>query len=109
MAPVIDPCGIASGGISGGNDYDAVPTGYSTGDKGLEKLPETDATLWQAGATATVGWALSAQHSGGYSYRLCPKDSALTEDCFQSNTLSFSGNSSIHWNDDSQPDKKMVT
>jgi hypothetical protein len=110
MAPVIDPCGIASGGVSGGNDYDAVPTGYSTGDKGTEKLPETDATLWQAGATATVGWALSAQHSGGYSYRLCPKDSALTEACFQSNVLTFATtNSSIHWNDDSAPDREIIT
>merc|ERR1712070_938356 len=91
-APVIDPCGIASGA------------------KGSEVLPETEATLWQAGATASVGWALSAQHSGGYSYRLCPKDSELTEACFQSNTLTFaSANSTIHFNDNSKADKKIVT
>jgi hypothetical protein len=108
-APVNDPCGLASGGTNAGQ-YAAVPAGYTSGDKGSEVLPETEATLWQAGATATVGWALSAQHSGGYSYRLCPKDSALTEECFQSNTLTFAGtNSSIHWNDDSQADKKIVT
>jgi len=108
MAPVVDPCGIASGGKNP-NAYSAVPAGYEGGAKGSEVLPETDATLWQAGATATVGWALSAQHSGGYSYRLCPKDSDLTEACFQSNTLTFVGNSSIHWNDDSAADKKIVT
>merc|ERR1712137_1486027 len=83
--------------------------GYDAGSKGSEVLPETEATLWQAGATATVGWALSAQHSGGYSYRLCPKDSTLSEECFQSNVLTFAGNSSIHWNDDSAPDKEIVT
>jgi len=108
MAPVVDPCGIASGGTNPGT-YAAVPGGFEGGAKGSEVLPETEATLWQAGATASVGWALSAQHSGGYSYRLCPKDSALTEACFQSNTLTFAGNSSIHWNDDSQVDKKIVT
>jgi len=108
MAPVIDPCGIASGGQNP-NAYSAVPAGYEAAAKGSEVLPETEATLWQAGSTATVGWALSAQHSGGYSYRLCPKDSDLTEACFQSNTLTFAGNSSIHWNDDSQADKKIVT
>jgi hypothetical protein len=108
MAPVVDPCGIASGG-SNPNAYSVVPAGYEGAAKGSQVLPETTATLWQAGATATVGWALSAQHSGGYSYRLCPKDSDLTEACFQSNTLKFEGNSSIHWNDESQPDKKIMT
>merc|ERR1712222_68290 len=39
----------------------------------------------------------------------CPKSSAITEECFQSNTLSFSGNSSIHFNDDSQADKTIPT
>jgi len=109
MAPVIDSCGLASGGWSG-NTYAAVPAGYKAGDKGSEVLPETEATLWQAGATATVGWAMSAQHSGGYSYRLCPKDSSLSEECFKSNTLTFAdANSTIHWNDHSLADKKIVT
>jgi len=108
-APVNDVCGLASGGTNA-NNFAAVPAGYRSGDKGSEVLPETEATLWQAGATATVGWALSAQHSGGYSYRLCPKDVTLSEECFQMNTLTFaSGNSSIHWNDDSAPDKKIRT
>jgi hypothetical protein len=107
-APVNDPCGLASGGEHP-NAYAAVPAGYKGGDKGSEVLPETEATLWQAGATASVGWAMSAQHSGGYSYRLCPKDSKLTEECFQSNTLTFAGNSSIHFNDNSKPDKEITT
>jgi hypothetical protein len=107
-APVNDPCGLASGGAHA-NAYSAVPAGYEAGAKASEVLPETEATQWQAGATATVGWALSAQHSGGYSYRLCPKTATLTEECFQMNTLTFSGNSTIHFNDDSQPDKEIVT
>jgi len=110
-APVNDPCGLASGGKLGHtNAYSAIPAGYTAGDKGSEVLPETEATLWQAGATATVGWALSAQHSGGYSYRLCPKTATLTEECFQSNTLDFTGkNQTIHMNDDSAPDKEIMT
>lgn len=110
-APVNDPCGLASGAKSPAhaNAYSAVPAGYTAGDKGSEVLPEQEATLWKAGATATVGWALSAQHSGGYSYRLCPKTATLSEECFQSNTLDFSGNSTIHWNDDSAADKEILT
>jgi len=108
-APVVDSCGMASGGTNP-SGYAAVPAGYEAGTKGSEVLPETEATLWQAGATASVGWALSAQHSGGYSYRLCPKDSALSEECFQSGALTFAdSNSSIHWNDDSEADKKITT
>lgn len=109
MAPVGDPCGMASGSLNPGS-YDALPQGYRAGDKGSEVLPEQEPTLWQAGATAWVGWGLSAQHAGGYSYRLCPKDAAITEECFQSNVLTFaSANSSIHFNDGSQEDKKIVT
>lgn len=74
MAPVADPCGVASGGNNPDvNTYTAVPAGYRGGDHALKVLPEQEATLWQAGGVAQVGWGLSAQHSGGYSYRLCPK------------------------------------
>jgi len=108
-APVGDPCGMASGSLNP-HAYDAIPQGYKPGDKGSQVLPETAATLWTAGATAWVGWGLSAQHSGGYSYRLCPKDSAIEEECFQSNVLEFaSANSTLHFNDGSKPDKKIIT
>ena len=33
--------------------------------------------------------ALCAQHGGGYSYRICPASSPLTEACFQSHPLDF--------------------
>merc|ERR1712039_1149860 len=61
--------------------------------------------MGKAGGTAEVGWALSAQHGGGYTYRLCPKGQALTEACFQANGLRFSGkNSTVRYHDGSKAD-----
>ena len=51
-------------------------------------------TEWVAGGTAEVGWGITANHGGGYSYRLCPApgdDSVVTEECFQQNQLMFHG------------------
>jgi len=108
-APVADPCGVASGYVNP-NSYTEVPQGYAATAKGSQVLPETAPTYWQAGGTATVGWGLSAQHGGGYSYRLCPKDSQLTEECFQSNTLTFAGaNSTIKFEGGEHADKKIPT
>jgi len=84
--------------------------GYEAGHHGSQVLPETEPTYWKAGATAQVGWALSAQHGGGYSYRLCPKsqfgsDPQGIEACFQSNHLTFTNSSStIHFDDNSHAD-----
>merc|ERR1711879_648388 len=107
-APVMDPCGIASGFTNPGRAE--VPQGYRGGQKGSEVLPEVAPTYWKAGGTAQVGWGLSAQHGGGYSYRLCPKGSTITEECFQSNTLRFTAkNSTIHFDDGSHADIKVPT
>ena len=42
-----------------------------------------------------AAWAITANHGGGYSYRLCKRHSKnnkdLTETCFQQNPLSFVG------------------
>lgn len=38
-----------------------------------------------------VGWALIANHGGGYQYRLCPKGEEQTEACFQKMPLEFVG------------------
>jgi hypothetical protein len=109
-APVMDPCGIASGFANPPGSYVEVPQGYQAGTKGSEVLPAQEATYWKAGGTAQVGWGLSAQHGGGYSYRLCPKGSTITEECFQSNTLRFAGqNSTIHFDDGSHADIKIPT
>lgn len=42
-----------------------------------------------------VAWAITANHGGGYAYRLCPiePDEELSEECFQRHHLSFSGTS----------------
>lgn len=39
----------------------------------------------------------AANHGGGYSYRLCPASSALTEECFNAVHLNFSGSSALRW------------
>jgi len=108
-APVMDSCGIASG-YANPSSYATTPQGYRANTKGSEVLPERAATYWKAGGTAEVGWGLSAQHGGGYSYRLCPKGSTLNEECFQSNVLSFaSPNSTMHFEDGSHADIKIPT
>jgi len=108
-APVMDPCGIASG-FANPSSYVEVPKGYQGGQKGSEVLPEAPPAYWKAGGTAQVGWGLSAQHGGGYSYRLCPKGSQVTEKCFQSNTLRFAAaNSTIHFDDGSHADIEIPT
>lgn len=108
-APVMDSCGIASG-FANPNVYVEVPKGYEGGQKGSEVLPNSPATYWKAGGVAQVGWGMSAQHGGGYSYRLCPKGSTLNEDCFQSNTLRFANtNSTIHFDDGSHADIEIPT
>jgi hypothetical protein len=64
---------------------------------GLE-LPENKPAQWQIGGTATVGFAITANHGGGYSWRLCKKDGNVTEECFRQNTLRFHGNHSwLHY------------
>ena len=74
------PCGIFSG-ASGG-----------TRGRDMRDLPSAPADVWTAGGTAEVAWAITANHGGGYAYRLCPlSDNELSEECFQSNHLSFAG------------------
>jgi hypothetical protein len=60
------------------------------GVDGLE-LPETKPTEWQIGGVATVGFALLANHGGGYYWRLCKKGGNVTEECFKKNTNPFNG------------------
>jgi len=50
-------------------------------------------TEWAAGSFQEVAWYCSANHAGGYSYRLCKMPhggiSEVTEECFQQNQLDF--------------------
>lgn len=82
-AQVASPCGIYSG-TSGG-----------TRGRDMRDLPAGPADEWVAGGVAEVAWAITANHGGGYAYRLCPAgESDLSEACFQQNHLAFAGDSS---------------
>lgn len=96
FAPVMDPCGVYTGAQSG--EY--VVGGLRPGMRGSD-LPATPSTKWPAGSKQEVAFSLYANHGGGYSYRLCPKSSKLTEECFQRHHLQFVGNESwIQYADD---------
>ena len=81
-APVKTPCGFFGGGYEQeGRDM-----------RDLSAMPVALQDTWTTGTTAEVGFSITANHGGGYSYRLCPADSDLSEECFQAHTLSFTGN-----------------
>jgi hypothetical protein len=90
-----------------------------SGDPGTA-LPPAEQQVWQQGATVEVAMAITANHGvsldsdrprrtptsastdvvpcacvlrqGGYSYRICPRNSQPTEACFQANSLRFATN-----------------
>jgi len=74
-APVSSPCGTLAG-------------------RDGRQLPATEPTYWPAGGVADVAWGINANHGGGYSYRLCPAGSSISEACFQQNVLDFVGDRS---------------
>jgi hypothetical protein len=59
------------------------------GMNGTDLPPLDTGTVWKAGGEAEVVFAVKFNHGGGYSYRLCPADQPLTEECFQSMPLDF--------------------
>jgi len=97
-APILDPCGIAGGWFTPGADFAGgwAPPGVPQGAEG-SKAPWNSSlsleTHWVAGQTAEVAWGITANHGGGYQYRLCPHDSPdRNETCFQKLPLDFVGN-----------------
>jgi len=103
-APIYTPCGAAGGNPLGcpegappgpGQDCGQPYGGaYAYGPK-AENMEFEDpvTTEWVAGANEVVGWGMSANHGGGYSYRLCKLPEGgkaeLTEECFQRTPLRF--------------------
>ena len=86
-----------------------VPTKFAKqGDHGSMTLPEIPtATVWTRGATAEVTWQVTANHGGGYYFRLCKSDEPLTEACFQRTPVPFAGpTQKLVWAD---PAKHPVT
>jgi hypothetical protein len=108
-APIESPCGVFGGNYHGCPGVGENPVYYPFGDcpgggssygpKGETiNYPNLTEAQWEPGATIEVGWSVSANHGGGYSYRLCkiPEGGkmALTEECFQQTPLAFVGNQS---------------
>jgi lytic starch monooxygenase len=101
-APVIDSCGSAGGRIpgQGAGGFGATYTNTTNaklGDLGSQTLQALDGPEWVAGGDYEVAWTLQANHGGGYSYRLCPADSKLDEDCFNQSPLEMVGQSKLRW------------
>jgi len=92
-APVADVCGLAGGTPWGANVPEEgvyINTTYAHhGMRGrdLPKMPT--GTVWKIGGMANVTWNVRNNHGGGYSYRLCPANQPLTEECFQKTPLDF--------------------
>jgi len=91
-APVFDPCGMAGGRWTEAFNAAAFNTTKfaKMGDLGSQVLrPRPTGTTWKRGRTAKTRWQLTANHGGGYIYRLCPADQPLTEACFQKTSLKW--------------------
>lgn len=97
-APLFSPCGIAGGGATYHPSNGAVNKGTNVdqGSDGRGTLPYSlpKPTVWTQGSEAEVGWSITANHGGGYAYRLCPKSAPQTEECFQAHHLSLKGDES---------------
>ena len=65
------------------------------------QLPSCTGPTWPAGSVQEVAFTIFVNHGGGYSYRLCPSGSNLTESCFQKTHLRFVGDTQwIQYGDD---------
>lgn len=92
QAPVYDPCGMAGGSTKArfnAGEYNT--TIYAKqGDLGSKTLKaRPSGTVWTRGSVAKTRWQQSANHGGGYQFRLCPASEPLTEECFQKMPLAF--------------------
>jgi len=87
-------CGVAGGGpdryANGGN----APPGIDQNTDGYHGLSKQKPTTYQIGSEMEVAWAISANHGGGYHYRLCKVSDGISEECFQKTPLKFSGTNS---------------
>lgn len=92
-APVVDACGQAGGKFKsqhiGGDSVFTDNKFAKMGDLGSKLPPSANKTKWVAGTYVEVAWGPLYNHGGGYQYRLCPADEALTEECFQRTPLEF--------------------
>ena len=103
-APGTAPVHGSGCGILGGNKV-PLPNGGQVdpaqqGKDGitLPKAAGVTPAVWKRGSVQEVGFGITANHGGGYSYRLCKAgggtggDAAVSEACFQGTALKFAGN-----------------
>lgn len=101
-------CGAAGGGPVEMANGGAPPPGIKQGADFLTALKPTGVTTWQRGSVQEVAWAILANHGGGYSWRICPKNGDVSEACFQRNVLKFVGNkTTIRYGDVEIYDQKL--
>jgi len=93
MAPVFDSCGMAGGnplaGGTGGESKITETIYTKQGDVGSQLPPVETGVQWKRGNNVTAKWSIRANHGGGYIWRLCPREEALTEECFWKTPLQF--------------------
>lgn len=78
FAPVKSPCGLFAGG-------------YNQKAVDMIDLDSTPVAVWRAGSQQNISWAVTANHGGGYAYRLCRHGKNQSEECFQEGHLQFVG------------------
>jgi hypothetical protein len=91
-APVFDSCGMAGGRWTEAFNAAAYNTTKfaKMGDLGSVVLPKRPTgTVWTRGGEARTRWQMTANHGGGYIFRLCPADQPLTEECFMKTVLTW--------------------
>lgn len=67
-------CGTAGGGPIPYDGTGANAGAYAQGADALAVLPKMEPTVWKAGSVQEVAQGISANHNGGYSWRLCKND-----------------------------------
>jgi len=96
-APVLGSgCGVAGGANVALFNGGFPPPGIPAGTDGIT-LPAQRPAIWKRGSEVEVAWAITANHGGGYSYRLCKVEPGkpVTEECFHKHPLSFVGDKHI--------------
>jgi len=103
-APIDSPCGVGGGNLRGCNGKKCPQGAYAYGPKAEEfEFPHTPrTTTWKRGSVQETGWGITANHGGGYAFRLCkvPPEGVrgITEECFKKNYLKFVGDKQwIQW------------
>eukprot|EP00658_Telonema_sp_P-2_P015694 TRINITY_DN1605_c0_g1_i6.p1 TRINITY_DN1605_c0_g1~~TRINITY_DN1605_c0_g1_i6.p1 ORF type:complete len:408 (+),score=45.21 TRINITY_DN1605_c0_g1_i6:77-1300(+) len=83
-------CGVAGGSHLPYDNGGFAPPDVPQGTDSLTLPPTGESVIWHRGTDVEVAFAIIANHGGGYSWRLCPSGSEISEECFQKTPLAFS-------------------